>query len=98
MNTAAGISIPYINKVRSNHMNKDVSDRCHSAPPLVFLTGPALRSKVLLLATVIGAAYVMAQTPLAGPEYVTEENWSILVKKVFNGNWAEFDTTTVSMG
>lgn len=62
MNTAAGISIPYINKVRSNHMNKDVSDRCHSAPPRVLLTGPALRSKVLLLATVVGAAYVVASS------------------------------------
>lgn len=28
----------------------------------------------------------LAQTPLAGPEYMTEEKLSVLVKKVFNGN------------
>lgn len=27
-----------------------------------------------------------SQTPLAGPEHMTEEKLSILVKKVFNGN------------
>lgn len=88
MNTATGMPIPYINKVRYNHMNKDVSGQMSLCSSTLLshwscTAGPNSSSWLQSLEQLMSWP---SQTPLAGPEYMTEEKLSILVKKVFNGN------------